>query len=240
MLKIKKIGSKLKYLINSMYYLKDSISKNTYPYKLIGEKIYHLESGKIVLYKILGQQNNNEISLKNLLNNKKFIEKFHPADAIRLGAMAFEEIISNLNHAERQVKFDQIKNTMLNSAHDVYPKREPSLHELQNITSDHTTNEDYLDIAVMRNSYPCKLVGGKTDRKQIRTIITYIIWGKRDGHEKSLKHLINDKELIQKFHPTEAIKFGFIFSGDSLFSHSDPANKENNVFIAKNGVKNDI
>jgi len=220
MKKIKNLIIKTKQFINCLYYLRSSIAKNTYPCKLVGEKINPLGNGTIILYKIRGEQDNNEIPLQYLLNTKKLIEKFHPTDAVKLGSIALKDILLELNENERNQKFNIIKNIMLNSTHDIYPIKEFKILDYQHKTptfNNSVNKDDYLDSAVMGNTYPCKLVGSKATDNTSLTIIIFTILGKREGYEKSLSELLKDKKLIERFHPTEAIKFGFIALGDSIF-----------------------
>ncbi|HSW68655.1 MAG TPA: hypothetical protein VLI69_00675 [Gammaproteobacteria bacterium] len=215
--KIKNFMVRIKHFINSLYYFKSILAKNVYPCRLIGEKIDSQET--IILYKIRGQQNNSEILLQQLLNNKKLIEKFHSADAVKLGIIAFKDIILSLDKSEQEQKFYQIKNIMLNSIHDIYPSKYfTDICLINSCTNNSIDEENYLDLAVRENKYPCKLVASKTTHKKNCTTIVFTILGKREGHEKSLSSLLADNELLEKFHPTEAIKFGFIDFGDSKFS----------------------
>ena len=47
-----------------------------------------------------------------------------------------------------------------------------------------------------------------------------------NGYEISIKDLLEDKELIAKFHPTEAVKFGAIALGDLLFGIPESERKQ--------------
>lgn len=211
---------KIKYFINYLYYMCFSLIKNTYPYKLIGEKINPLSTETIVLYKILGSNTNYEIPLKHLLDNKKLIENFHPTDALKLGAIAFDEIIFALPESERKTSFEKIKTKMLNSTHDTYPNRileSLSIKTHKNHCNHMQYNPTYLDSVVTKNKYPYKLVGAKSSSLKKGTTIMFTIFGKREGYEKILQELLNDKLTIEKFHPTETVKFGFIALGDALY-----------------------
>jgi len=69
----------------------------------------------------------------------------------------------------------------------------------------------------MRNRYPCLLVGEKHLYDKHTTIIQYVIKSKRDTeYEISVDELLNDLLLIEKFHPTQAVKIGCIAMGDIL------------------------
>jgi hypothetical protein len=122
---------------------------------------------------------------------------------LRIGSIALEEFISGLPKNSRKQKFNEIKNMMLNPSHVTSTQK--------NITALFTE-------PAIKNTYPFKLVSGKPNHQGTDTIITYTILGKREGHQKNLGDLINNMELIEKFHPTETVKFGFIGLGDFLFS----------------------
>lgn len=81
--------------------------------------------------------------------------------------------------------------------------------------------------ALKRNVYHCKLVGEKQNNKdKYNTIILYRFIGKRDIFEIAIKDLLENRELLEKFHPTEAIKFGAIAMGDTLFREDPQAIKQ--------------
>ena len=71
-------------------------------------------------------------------------------------------------------------------------------------------------LAERRNHYACKAVGQKTT-KPGHTIILYTLLGKRDVYEIPIQDLLNNNELINRFPPTQAIKFGVIALGDLSF-----------------------
>lgn len=73
-------------------------------------------------------------------------------------------------------------------------------------------------ISSLRNYYPCKLVGEIEVDGENKTLIRYRTLGKRDTYTIPIQELLEDRDLIEKFHPTEAIKFGAIAMGDILLS----------------------
>ena len=72
-------------------------------------------------------------------------------------------------------------------------------------------------LAEIRNVYSHKAVGQQPN-KSGETIILYTIMGKRDLYRISIEKLMNDKELLERFHPCQTAKFGAIALGDVLFS----------------------
>lgn len=220
--KIINLFSKIKYFINYLYYFKSSLRKNVYPYKLISKKITSNHAVTIISYRTRGQNKINEISLQELLNNKKLIDRFHPLEAVKLGSIAFEDIILNLPSETQNNKFNQIRNIMLSSVHDLSPNKESESTYFTQVNNNISFDDaDYIDNAEINNTYVCKLVGGKFNFAKSTTTIIFTILGKREGYTKLLHDVIADKKLLSKFHPTEAVKFGFISTGDDFFKLSE-------------------
>lgn len=79
----------------------------------------------------------------------------------------------------------------------------------------------------MRNRYPCLLIGEKHLHDKNKTVIQYIIKSKRDTvYEISIEELLNDPMLIEKFHPTQAVKIGCIAMDDILYSTPEDQRKQ--------------
>lgn len=76
-----------------------------------------------------------------------------------------------------------------------------------------------------KNHYVCTLVGEKAGKDPFNTIVVYRFIGKRDIYKISLRELLNDHELVAKFHPTQAIKLGAIAMGDLLFSENEESSR---------------
>jgi len=214
--KLQWIFNKIRYSINYFYYFTASLAKNVYPCKLVEAKSNLSDKGIIIIYKILGCSKNCEIPLQKLLENKKNLEIFHPIDAAKLGSIAFKEIICDLPKDKRVKEFQRIKNIMLHSTHDVYSDELIINSEYSNDQCIEYKDLTFLYPIISKNKYYCKLVGGKNDSLKIGTTIVYTLLGKREGYERSLQEILTG-DLLQKFHPTEVLKFGFIFEGDSMF-----------------------
>jgi hypothetical protein len=69
----------------------------------------------------------------------------------------------------------------------------------------------------MQNIYSHKAIGQRQN-KEGTTIIMYTILGKRDVYEISINDLMDNKRLLERFHPCQAAKFGVISLGDVLFT----------------------
>lgn len=213
--------------------------RNYYPCKLIGEKRSKETNNTIVVFHKIGKKQPIEIHIKDLLANPALVAQFHPTEAIKLGSIALEEFIFELPKHKRKIIFNKVKRIMLNSTHDVSPNKniENILTKTDpcNINNDDNSNID-MPSSIIKNTYTCKLVGAKQGHENSETIIIYTILGKREGYEKTLRELIINKELIEKFHPTEAIKFGFISLGDILFGFSEDERNEKCNAIHKHSI----
>lgn len=73
----------------------------------------------------------------------------------------------------------------------------------------------YLSI---KNRYPCRVVGERINSKTQETIVIYKVSPRKEEFEINLKDLLDQPLLIEKFHPTEAIRLGFMAFGDIFFN----------------------
>ncbi len=211
----KKFISLTRKVIGFFVYHYYSLMRNYYPFKLIGEKISVEKADRIIIFTRVGFINNIEISIKNLLGNPSLISCFHPSDAFKLGASSLEEIIFNLPKKDQMNKFNSIKKIISNSINNSFLRFYLEDNEYEN----NFVIENREDIAniLINNKYLCKLVGIE-NKKNNDTLITFTVLGRRDGHEKLLSALVKDNSLIGKFHPSDALMFGFIYFGDIYFN----------------------
>jgi len=72
-------------------------------------------------------------------------------------------------------------------------------------------------LSEMRNVYTHKAVGQR-EGKNGKTLIRYTILGKRDLYDIPIKELMDNKELLERFHPCQTAKFGAIALGEVLFA----------------------
>lgn len=214
------ILQKVKNIINKktgfFQYYYAAYMRNYYSCKLLGEKSSELTNDTIVIFQKSGNAKSSEISIKELLSDLTLISSFNPEEAAKIGFIALEQFIFEIPIEERFFKFNQIKKIMLNSTGDI--GQYVNLNKLFFSSDNYKSNIDNKKNISCKNTYPYRLVGEKNNGKSSETTIIYTILGKKDGYNKSLKDLILEKDLIDKFHPTEAVKFGFIYMGDMLFS----------------------
>jgi len=69
----------------------------------------------------------------------------------------------------------------------------------------------------LQNRYPCKLVGIKCAASQNETIIQYIVSPGKGPFEISIRDLLDDELLLEKFHPRQAVRIGYFAFGDLFF-----------------------
>lgn len=102
----KYLKSKLNYIFGASVYAIESI-KNRYPCQVIDIKQQNKISNSIIRYCVLGKKENaHNIPVRELLDDKKLLEKFHPSDALLIGFICFGDIILSEKEAEREKKYN--------------------------------------------------------------------------------------------------------------------------------------
>jgi len=72
-----------------------------------------------------------------------------------------------------------------------------------------------------RREYPVKIVGERFCKNNTETVILYRISPKKEAFEMPLKELLEDAILIEKIHPYQAVKLGFMACGEIMFNYKD-------------------
>ena len=210
-------------LIGFFQYYYAAFMRNYYQCKLVGEKRDESIHDAIVVFNRSGKINSTEMPIKDLLSDLTLVANFVPEEALKIGFTALEQFIFEVPENERQLKFNKIKHIMLNSTHDI--TQHLNFNSLFFENTHYNLNKYHEKIQLHKNKYPCRLVGENTENKTNGTTIIFTVLGKRDGYKKLLSDLISNKDLLNKFHPTEAVKFGFIYMGDTLFEHTNQIKK---------------
>lgn len=72
----------------------------------------------------------------------------------------------------------------------------------------------------IKNRYPCKLIKVKnhTDFNQ-KTLVTYQAVTRFNLRELTLEEILSDPMVIEKFHPTDAVKIGFLSAAEILLKN---------------------
>lgn len=75
-------------------------------------------------------------------------------------------------------------------------------------------------LASIKNRYPCKIIGIKQhgNNGNVRNDIAYQAVNKINIRKSTAKDIISDSMLIEKFHPTDGVKLGFVSAGEILFN----------------------
>lgn len=217
---IQKVKDVVVQFIGFFQYYCAAFMRNYYPCKLDGEKRSEETKETIVVFHKSGSTCLLEMPIKELLADTSLIANFIPEESVKIGYIALEQFLLEVPLDERTSKFNQIKHIMLNSTCDV--TQNLNFNDLFFDIKTFKSNINGENHRSSRNVYPCRLVGGKVDVITTRTRVIFTVLGKRDGYDKALDDLINNKDLLNKFHPTEAVKFGFIYMGDTLFGSKIP------------------
>jgi hypothetical protein len=75
----------------------------------------------------------------------------------------------------------------------------------------------YLKVSMTNNLYPYKLIGQKFDRKDNTSRIIYKISGIHLNQVSELQKIICDFNVLEKFHPLDALKMGEIAFSDTIY-----------------------
>ena len=76
---------------------------------------------------------------------------------------------------------------------------------------------DY-SVESVKNRYPCKVIAIKYADDWSRSCeITYQYVTRLNIRKTKLKELLADRLLVEKFHPSDCVRFGFISAGEILF-----------------------
>jgi len=83
------------------------------------------------------------------------------------------------------------------------------------------TESIHYSLASIRNRYPCKIVNIKqSENESLKNKILYQAVNKVNIRSSTTKDIISDSMLVEKFHPTDCVKLGFISAGEILFGDS--------------------
>ena len=86
--------------------------RNIYTHKAVGQ-----QTGKdgetIILYTILGKRDLYKISIEKLMSDRSLLERFHPCQTAKFGAIALGEVLFCIPPENREQRFTKIKQEML-------------------------------------------------------------------------------------------------------------------------------
>ena len=93
----------------------------------------------------------------------------------------------------------------------------------------------------IKNRYPCKIIKIKNCfQEKSKTSIIFQAVNRFNLRDMKLEEILNDPLLVEKFHPTDCIKMGFLAAGEILNSdnHSNTQAKQEFRSIFKKMFEN--
>ena len=93
-------------------------------------------------------------------------------------------------------------------------------------------NKIYYSMESIKNRYPCKLLKitvGQEEKPDIT--ISFRAATKFDIRESKLKPLLDDGMLVEKFHPTDGVKLGFLSAGEIILNKAESIEDARKIFI---------
>ena len=94
----------------------------------------------------------------------------------------------------------------------------------------------------IKNRYPCKLieVTAASDFTK-EAIVSFRAVTRINIRKATLPEMLDDPMLIEKFHPTEAVKLGFLSAGEILLKNSKDLEEAKSIYQKiLNNMLNDI
>jgi hypothetical protein len=89
--------------------------KNRYPCKIVGEQHLLENHDTEILYTIFSKRDVYKISVKDLLNDPDLLAQFHPTQTLKIGFIAFGDILLNMPEEQRTEKYKQIVGQMMDN-----------------------------------------------------------------------------------------------------------------------------
>lgn len=82
-------------------------------------------------------------------------------------------------------------------------------------------NKYHYSLESIKNRYPCKIIKLKElSDLQKPSEITYIAATKFNIHTTTAQTILEDPLLVEKFHPTDGVKLGFLACGEILLKET--------------------
>lgn len=96
------------------------------------------------------------------------------------------------------------------------------LHEIRDIFT--------YTIENMKNRYPCKIIKIGHDSKFKNIVITYNAVTKTNIRKACITEILEDRNLVEKFHPADCVRLGFIAAGSILTDENLSREEANEKF----------
>ena len=93
-------------------------------------------------------------------------------------------------------------------------------------------NKYHYSIESIKNRYPCKIIEIKnlTEFNEI-TEIKYIAATKLNIRTATARDILSDPLLVEKFHPTDGVKLGFLACGEILLKDNISIEEARNLYL---------
>ena len=86
-------------------------------------------------------------------------------------------------------------------------------------------------IESIKNRYPCRIIDIKyIDDTSRHAEVTYSCATRLNVRTSTIEDLLDDKVLIEKFHPSDCIKLGFISAGEILVKNTEREKRQSQFF----------
>jgi|GEM_PF-2022805 hypothetical protein len=86
--------------------------RNVYTHKAVGQR--QAKNGEtLIMYTILGKRDLYDTSINKLMSDQKLLERFHPCQAAKFGAIALGDTLFSLPTEQQKPRYKKIKEKML-------------------------------------------------------------------------------------------------------------------------------
>ena len=93
-------------------------------------------------------------------------------------------------------------------------------------------NRYHYSIESIKNRYPCKIINIKNiDDFTKPILLQFIAASKVNIRTSTAEDILNDPLLIEKFHPTDGVKLGFLACGEIFFKNNKSLDESKEFFL---------
>lgn len=86
--------------------------RNVYSHKAVGQR-QRKDGITLIMYTILGKRDLYNVPISELMGNKDLLERFHPCQTAKFGAIALGDVLFSLPQNQRKKRYKKIKDQML-------------------------------------------------------------------------------------------------------------------------------
>ena len=93
-------------------------------------------------------------------------------------------------------------------------------------------NRYHYSLESIKNRYPCKIINIKNATDCTKSMeLQYIAASKVNIRTSTAQDILDDPLLIEKFHPTDGVKLGFLACGEILFKNNMSLEEARKMFL---------